>query len=176
MSWLFFFVFRYVVLYVLATIWNSDIMTSPGKDVTVRRTVSRWSAVWVTYINASIHTYRNVIVFYSNFLKILPRETLRDDTAPASIDVCVRSLNLLLETTRFTVRLRFSFLLSRVSFIFSVVCVVFNTHTHTRVQHPTTTKNIGSMTSNWKSALHNQLNTWQEKNTNKCYVWGVTLR
>lgn len=124
-------------------------MTSPGKDVTVRRTVSRWSAVWVTYINASIHTYRNVIVFYSNFLKLLPRETLRDDTAPASIDVCVRSLNLLLETTRFTVRLRFSFLLSRVSFIFSVVCVVF-THTHTRVQHPTTTKNIGSMTSNWK--------------------------
>lgn len=127
---IFFFVFRYVVLYVLATIWNSDIMTSPGKDVTVRRTVSRWSAVWVTHNNASIHTYRNVIVFYSNFLKILPRETLRDDTAPASIDVCVRSLNLLLETTRFTVRLRFSFLLSRVSFIFSVVCVVF-THTHT---------------------------------------------
>lgn len=173
MSWLFFFVFRYVVLYVLATIWNSDIMTSPGKDVTVRRTVSRWSAVWVTHINASIHTYRNVIVFYSNFLKILPRETLRDDTAPASIDVCVRSLNLLLETTRFTVRLRFSFLLSRVSFIFSVVCVVFNTHT--RVQHPTTTKNIGSMTSNWKRYT-TSLTLDRKKNTNKCYVWGVTLR
>lgn len=136
-------------------------MTSPGKDVTVRRTVSRWSAVWVTHNNASIHTYRNVIVFYSNFLKILPRETLRDDTAPASIDVCVRSLNLLLETTRFTVRLRFSFLLSRVSFIFSVVCVVF-THTHTSAASDYD-KNIGSMTSNWKSALHNLLNTWQEK-------------